>query len=231
MNLDEQGNTYIQRNLKDAQDLQSAGLEIEKSWSACSDGCDICKRNEAASWIPLDRPFPSGHQTPLAHDGCRCDLMTRMKPDQQDEQESKLSESPSQSQSIASSKKLPVLLIVIGSIIGLCCLCIGIMVALDSMGLLPAPTSSPISTSLPAQPNKATPIIGRTLDEYMQEYGGNRDVYIRILTLQDCAALQEEFNQASENNARETPGTKQFKWTLGYMQAANDQMSYLSCYK
>ncbi len=78
--LVEQANFYTQQNLETALQLQTAGIEIEKYWSGVGDDdCEICKRNEAAGWIPLKQPFPSGHQRPLAHDGCRCDLMTRVK--------------------------------------------------------------------------------------------------------------------------------------------------------
>lgn len=75
------GAEYILKNIQTAINLQEAGIEVEKSWSACDDkqDCDICLRNQKAGWIPLDHPFPSGHQYPLAHDGCRCDIMTRVK--------------------------------------------------------------------------------------------------------------------------------------------------------
>ncbi len=32
----------------------------------------------------------------------------------------------------------------------------------------------------------------KTADDYMNEYGGNRDVYVRILSLTDCAQLQSD---------------------------------------
>jgi len=70
-----------------------------------------------------------------------------------------------------------------------------------------------------------------TPDEYVAEYGGNRDVYVEILSLTDCVKLQEQFDIASQNNERETPGTPQFKWTTGYMVAANDRMEEVGCYK
>ena len=70
----------------------------------------------------------------------------------------------------------------------------------------------------------------KTVDDYMREYGGNPDVYNRILSLTDCALLQEEFNIASENNQRATPGTAEYKETIGYMVAADDRMKALDCY-
>lgn len=70
----------------------------------------------------------------------------------------------------------------------------------------------------------------KTVDDYMNEYGGNADVYNNILSLSDCALLQEQFNIASDNNQRETPGTSNHKATLGYMTAADDRMKALNCY-
>lgn len=71
----------------------------------------------------------------------------------------------------------------------------------------------------------------KTADDYFNEYGGNRDVYARILSLDDCTALQVEFDQASENNLSETPGSPAFKWTTGYMVTADTRMKELGCYE
>jgi hypothetical protein len=70
-----------------------------------------------------------------------------------------------------------------------------------------------------------------TADDYVKRYGGNRAVYQDILTTTDCAILQNKFDTAAANNDRATSGTKEFKWTLGYMTAANDRMSSIGCYK
>ena len=70
----------------------------------------------------------------------------------------------------------------------------------------------------------------KTVDDYMREYGGNPDVYNRILLLTDCTLLQEEFNIAFENNQREMPGTQGHKETLGYMTASDNRMKELDCY-
>lgn len=69
----------------------------------------------------------------------------------------------------------------------------------------------------------------KTVDDYMSEYGGNRDVYEKILSLNDCALLQEQFNIAADNNQRETPGTANHKATLGYMIASDDRMKAMGC--
>jgi hypothetical protein len=70
-----------------------------------------------------------------------------------------------------------------------------------------------------------------TPDEYVSEYGGNREVYAQILSMTDCIKLQEQFDLASQNNSRETPGTPEFKWTTGYMVAADNTMKKVGCYK
>jgi hypothetical protein len=75
----ETGNAYTEGNLMVAQDLQDAGIEMEKAWSRASDFQDECAQNEAAGWIPINDPFPSGDMRPLAHPGCLCDLLTRVK--------------------------------------------------------------------------------------------------------------------------------------------------------
>jgi hypothetical protein len=70
----------------------------------------------------------------------------------------------------------------------------------------------------------------KTTDDYMREFGGNPDVYNEILAMTDCTALQEKFDIAAANNDRETAGTKQFQWTLGYMQASDNRMREIGCY-
>lgn len=98
-------------------------------------------------------------------------------------------------------------------------------------GLLDPSTASSIQTpsATATIENSAMPP-SPLLDDYLSEYGGNPEVYKRILALDDCDALQKEFNQASENNNRETPGTPEFTWTLGYMRVADDRMKALGCY-
>jgi len=65
---------------------------------------------------------------------------------------------------------------------------------------------------------------------YIKEYGGSATVYQTILALTDCAELQNQFNTASGNNAREQAGSTNFKATLGYMTAADERMKELGCY-
>lgn len=70
----------------------------------------------------------------------------------------------------------------------------------------------------------------KTVDDYIQEYGGNADVYNHILSLSDCGLLQEQFDIAAGNNANASPGTSEHKESLGYMTAADDRMKALNCY-
>lgn len=71
---------------------------------------------------------------------------------------------------------------------------------------------------------------GDAAGEYLEEYGGSRDVYERILASSDCGGLQEEFDTAAANNDAAEPGTPQFRQTLGYMTAADERMQELGCY-
>ena len=76
----ETGEAYEEASMLQSKGLQTAGLPMVKSWLTVGDGsvCEICDGNEQAGWIPLDDPFPSGHDRPLGHPGCRCAGQTRM---------------------------------------------------------------------------------------------------------------------------------------------------------
>lgn len=104
-----------------------------------------------------------------------------------------------------------------------CCVIVGVISSNDDTN---TPQKEPSVEVVPTvEPTKEP----SKVDKYMEEYGGNPDVYERILSMTDCNNLQAEFDQASENNDREEPGTPQFKWTLGYMNAANERMKELGC--
>ncbi|MFZ5856774.1 MAG: phage minor head protein [Chloroflexota bacterium] len=77
----ETGNAYTEGQLQAAQELEAAGLEMEKAWDTVGDDkvSEGCRGNAAVGWIKLDASFPSGHQRPLRFPGCRCDLLTRVK--------------------------------------------------------------------------------------------------------------------------------------------------------
>lgn len=80
--MTEIGDAYEHGNLLAAQAIADGGSTVEKSWLTAGDQrvSDGCRDNAAAGWIALDADFPSGHQRPLRHPGCRCALLTRVAP-------------------------------------------------------------------------------------------------------------------------------------------------------
>ena len=68
----------------------------------------------------------------------------------------------------------------------------------------------------------------QTADDYVKEFGGNVDVYRTILALEDCGELQVQFDTAYDNSLRDA-GTPKFKWSEGYMTAANNRMKEIAC--
>lgn len=77
----EVGEAYAEGNLQMGQQMQAAGLTMEKSWLTVGDDrvSAGCQSNEAAGWIAIDDTFPSGHQRPLRFPGCRCDILMQRK--------------------------------------------------------------------------------------------------------------------------------------------------------
>jgi hypothetical protein len=77
----EVGNANLEGQMIVAQDLQDAGIVMEKAWDTVGDDkvSEGCQANAAVDWIPLNKEFPSGHMRPLRFPGCRCDLKTRIK--------------------------------------------------------------------------------------------------------------------------------------------------------
>jgi len=75
------GSAYQKGNLIVAQELAAQGVQIEKSWLTRKDDKvdEHCTSNEAAGWIDVNDPFPSGAMRPLDHVGCRCVAMYRRK--------------------------------------------------------------------------------------------------------------------------------------------------------
>lgn len=60
---------------------------------------------------------------------------------------------------------------------------------------------------------------------------GDPGVYAELAALTDCAALQEKFDVAANNNERETPGTPLFDITLSYMRYTDDRLEAVGCYE
>ena len=63
-------------------EMTAVGLEMEKQWSTVGDDrvSDGCRTNAQAGWIPVDAPFPSGHQHAPRFPGCRCAILYRRRP-------------------------------------------------------------------------------------------------------------------------------------------------------
>jgi len=72
--VNEATHAYENGNLMFAQSIEDEGVEMEKAWNTSKDEkvCDLCDENEAVGYIPLNDPFPSGHQVPPAHNGDHC---------------------------------------------------------------------------------------------------------------------------------------------------------------
>jgi hypothetical protein len=69
----------------------------------------------------------------------------------------------------------------------------------------------------------------RTPYDYVEEYGGNVDVYVRILTLKDCVGLQAEFDQAEENSKEQDASYAERRSSIGRMAAVVDRMERIGC--
>ncbi len=70
---------------------------------------------------------------------------------------------------------------------------------------------------------------GSGVADYVDEYGGSRTAYARILAMTDCAQLQEEFDTAAANNDAAEPGTDPHRQSLGFMTASEDRHQALDC--
>lgn len=76
----ETGNAYTAGALIQARRIRDLDFRVEKRWLTAGDmRVDdlICRTNERAGWIDVDDDFPSGHDGPTGHPGCRCAVMTR----------------------------------------------------------------------------------------------------------------------------------------------------------
>lgn len=75
--ITEAGNAYESGGATIIQDLQDAGLRMEKHWLTVGDDrvSEGCRDNQASGWIPFSQAFPSGHMHPLRFPGCRCSTL------------------------------------------------------------------------------------------------------------------------------------------------------------
>lgn len=70
----EMAEAYGEGNFQTAQEMESAGLEMEKHWHDVGDErvSEGCISNTSAGWIGIRADFPSGHTHEPRFPGCRC---------------------------------------------------------------------------------------------------------------------------------------------------------------
>jgi hypothetical protein len=68
-----------------------------------------------------------------------------------------------------------------------------------------------------------------TPGDYVKEFGGNINVFTRILDMTDCTELQREFERAEEAAKQQEPGTEEHKASIGYRTAAENRMKEVEC--
>lgn len=80
--VNEAAEAYEAGNRIVVDEISAVGLEMEKSWSTVGDErvSDGCRSNGQTGWIPVDQPFPSGHQHAPRFPGCRCAILYRRRP-------------------------------------------------------------------------------------------------------------------------------------------------------
>ncbi len=80
--VNEAAEAYEAGNRIVVDEMSAVGLEMEKSWSTVGDErvSDGCRSNGQTGWIPVDQPFPSGHQHAPRFPGCRCAILYRRRP-------------------------------------------------------------------------------------------------------------------------------------------------------
>jgi len=70
----------------------------------------------------------------------------------------------------------------------------------------------------------------QTSVEFTREYGGSEDRYQQILTSNDCAWLEEEYDRASVIDKTYELGTTLYQRAEGIMKATSKRMQEIGCY-
>lgn len=68
-----------------------------------------------------------------------------------------------------------------------------------------------------------------TPGDYVNEYGGDVNIYARILGMTDCTELQREFERADESLKLQEPGTDEYRVAVGYRTAADNRLKEVEC--
>lgn len=74
------GTSYEQGKMMAAREMEAAGLKLERKAQTAGDDRvrPSHKENQAAGWIGLDDPFPSGDAMLPSDSGCRCAILYRL---------------------------------------------------------------------------------------------------------------------------------------------------------
>jgi len=76
--IDESANAYGEAELQQALEMQGRGIDMEKFWLVTGGNiCEDCLANAEQGWIPVDKPWQSGHMRYPAHPACRCSMLQR----------------------------------------------------------------------------------------------------------------------------------------------------------
>jgi hypothetical protein len=65
--------------------------------------------------------------------------------------------------------------------------------------------------------------------DYLAEYGGSRDVYAIIAGTDDCSVVRALRVRAALDHDRAAGASAEYRWTMGYMVAADQRLSQLGC--
>ena len=90
-------------------------------------------------------------------------------------------------------------------------------------------TPEPVTTTT-AEPVTTTEAPSLPGAELLAEYGGSAAVYERIAVLTDCGLLQEQFDIAAHANDTYDVNAPAWRWTLGYMEFADERLEAEGCY-
>lgn len=69
----------------------------------------------------------------------------------------------------------------------------------------------------------------KTSDDYVKKFGGDVDVYNRILSMNDCRALNREYNLALTKWLNQDRLSPERKITHGYIEALSTRMIQINC--
>src|SRR5215212_7225837 len=69
----------------------------------------------------------------------------------------------------------------------------------------------------------------KTADDYVKQFGGDVDVYNRILSMNDCTNLNNKYHLAVTKWIQQERLSPERKITHGYMEALSTRMAQINC--